>query len=73
MVNWLTRKTLQELFKACYELSLGRATSLDVGASLWVANEEVGPGPYGNSKHLAEPIQQVVVTQKFWKTIYSEG
>lgn len=33
MVNWSTRKTLQELSKACYELVLGRATSLDVGAA----------------------------------------
>ena len=73
MVNWLTRKTWQKLFKACYELSLGRAISLDVGGSLWVAKEEVGRGPYGNSKHYTEPVQQVIVTQKFQKTIYSKG
>ena len=51
MVNWLTRKTLQKLFKACYELSLGRNMLLDSGGSLRIFNEDIGTGAYGNFKY----------------------
>ena len=34
-------------------------------AQLLGIQEEAGKGAYGNSKHSTEPIQQVIVTQKF--------
>ena len=63
MVNSLTKKTLQDLSKAWYELALGRATWLDVGAAFGYPGKKLVR--YGNSKHSTEPIQQVIVTQRF--------
>ena len=73
MVNSLTKKTLQDLSQACYELALERATWLDVGAAFGYPRKKLVRALMETPNTLLSQYNRSSLPKSSGETIYPEG